>query len=244
MSTHFGYETVEEHEKAKKVAEVFHRVAAKYDVMNDLMSFGMHRLWKNTLVRAAFLRENQNILDVAGGTGDIAARMHQVVRGKANIILSDINAAMLQEGRMRLINQGITNIQYVLADAECLPFQSDYFDRITMAFGLRNVTHQDKALSSLYRVLKPGGKCLILEFSKPVLPGLSAVYDGYSFGVIPKIGKVILNDSASYQYLAESIRMHPPQETLAQMMRTAGFEKVDYENMAGGIVAMHWGYKC
>jgi len=243
-TTHFGFSDVKKEEKAKKVAEVFHSVAAKYDVMNDLMSFGIHRIWKKITIEYVRPRPGQKMLDLAGGTGDLTSKISPKVGDEGLVVLSDINDSMLKVGRDRLIDKGIVgNVRYVQANAECLPFPDNYFDCITMAFGLRNVTDKDKALASMYRILKPGGKLLVLEFSKPVLPGLNSIYDFYSFKLLPQMGKVVANDAESYQYLAESIRMHPDQNTLKQMMSDAGFDRCDYVNMSGGIVALHRGYK-
>ena len=243
-TTHFGFETVAKGEKAGKVAEVFHSVAGKYDVMNDLMSFGVHRLWKSYTIERAAVRKGQKILDIAGGTGDLTAKFSKLVGDQGKVILADINDSMLKVGRSKLIDNGIVgNVEYVQANAECLPFPDNYFDRITIAFGLRNVTEKANALESMYRILKPGGKLLVLEFSKPILPVLSKIYDTYSFTLLPFMGKVVANDSESYKYLAESIRMHPDQDTLAEMMKTAGFDEVDYTNLTGGIVALHIGKK-
>jgi demethylmenaquinone methyltransferase/2-methoxy-6-polyprenyl-1,4-benzoquinol methylase len=243
-TTHFGYETVNTKEKQGKVAEVFHSVANKYDVMNDLMSLGIHRLWKRLTIEKSGVRRGHSVLDLAGGTGDLTAKFSRIVGETGQVILGDINDSMLKVGRSRLTDKGyVGNIEYVQANAECLPFPDNSFDCITIAFGLRNVTDKDAALASMYRVLKPGGRLLVLEFSKPVAPGLSPVYDFYSFNVLPFMGKVIANDSESYRYLAESIRMHPDQETLKDMMHTAGFERCDYENLTGGIVALHRGFK-
>lgn len=243
-TTHFGYQTVEKSQKAAKVAEVFHSVAAKYDVMNDLMSFGVHRIWKRYTIERAAARPGQTILDIAGGTGDLTAKFSKIVGPTGKVVLADINESMLKVGRNKLVDSGIVgNVEYVQANAECLPFPDNYFDRITIAFGLRNVTEKEKALESMYRILKPGGKLLVLEFSKPALPALSKVYDVYSFSLLPAMGKVVANDSESYKYLAESIRMHPAQETLKQMMSDAGFDEVEYTNLTGGIVALHIGKK-
>lgn len=243
-TTHFGFQQVPLEEKVHKVADVFHSVASKYDLMNDLMSFGIHRLWKRFTIERSGVRRGQRVLDLAGGTGDLASKFARLVGAEGKVVLSDINASMLEQGRQRLTDEGIVgNVEYVRANAECLPFPDNYFDCITMAFGLRNVTDKESALRSIFRVLKPGGRALILEFSKPVTPGLSSVYDLYSFKILPKIGKLVTNDEASYQYLAESIRMHPDQQTLKQMMQEAGFEKCDFNNMTGGIVALHSGYK-
>ena len=242
--THFGFEQVKAGEKAGKVAEVFHSVADKYDIMNDVMSFGVHRLWKRFTLAQTGLKNGQRVLDLAGGTGDLALKMSRMVGASGEVVLSDINGSMLVNGRDRLTDEGVAgNIRYVQANAECLPFPDDHFDCITMAFGLRNVTDKDMALRSMYRVLKPGGRSLVLEFSKPVAPGLSPVYDFYSFKLLPMMGKVIANDEESYRYLAESIRMHPDQNTLKEMMQEAGFDRCDYHNLTGGIVALHKGFK-
>lgn len=242
--THFGYQEVRVGDKAKKVGEVFTSVASRYDVMNDLMSFGIHRLWKRIAVDMCSLRRGQRVLDIAGGTGDITARLLQRVGSTGEVVLSDINAAMLAEGRARLTDEGLVgNVSYVQASAETLPFPDNHFDCVTIAFGLRNVTDKDAALRSMYRVLKPGGRLLVLEFSKPTVKPLESVYDAYSFKLLPKIGKWVANDEASYRYLAESIRMHPGQATLKHMMEEAGFDKVDVTNMTGGIVAIHKGVK-
>jgi len=243
-TTHFGYQKVKVEEKAKKVADVFHSVADQYDVMNDLMSFGVHRLWKRYTIELSGVRSGQTVLDIAGGTGDLTAKFSALVGREGQVILSDINASMLNNGRSRLIDKGILgNVEYVQADAQYLPFPDNSFDCITIAFGLRNVTDKDLALRSMYRVLKPGGRLLVLEFSKPVTPGLKSLYDLYSFKVLPLMGKLVANDEASYRYLAESIRMHPDQSTLKEMMSDAGFEQCDYHNLTGGIVALHRGYK-
>ncbi len=243
-TTHFGYQKVKVEEKAKKVADVFHSVADQYDVMNDLMSFGVHRLWKRYTIELSGVRTGQSVLDIAGGTGDLTAKFSSLVGREGQVILSDINASMLNNGRSRLIDKGILgNVDYVQADAQYLPFPDNSFDCITIAFGLRNVTDKDLALRSMYRVLKPGGRLLVLEFSKPVAPGLKSLYDLYSFKVLPLMGKLVANDEASYRYLAESIRMHPDQASLKEMMVNAGFEQCDYHNLSGGIVALHRGYK-
>lgn len=242
--THFGYQTVDAAAKAGMVGQVFDSVAAKYDVMNDLMSFGVHRLWKRFTVSQAAVRRGQVVLDLAGGTGDLAAQFSKAVGKDGLVVLGDINNAMLNTGRDKLIDHGrIGNIEYAQLNAECLPFEDDTFDCITMAFGLRNVTDKDRALASMNRVLKPGGKLLVLEFSKPVLPLLSKAYDAYSFSALPLMGKLIANDADSYRYLAESIRMHPDQDTLQSMMDDAGFGRTGYHNLTGGVVAMHKGYK-
>lgn len=242
-TTHFGYREVPVAEKARHVAEVFHSVAAKYDLMNDLMSMGIHRLWKWFTINNSGVRRGAKVLDLAGGTGDLTRKFSQLVGDSGKVVLADINASMLSVGRDRLTDDGVVgNIEYVQANAEALPFPDNSFDCITMAFGLRNVTDKDKALASMYRVLKPGGQLLVLEFSKPA-DWLAKAYDAYSFHLLPRIGKVITGDEDSYRYLAESIRMHPDQETLKQMMDTAGFERTDYHNMTAGIVALHRGYK-
>jgi demethylmenaquinone methyltransferase/2-methoxy-6-polyprenyl-1,4-benzoquinol methylase len=243
-TTHFGYREVPEAEKPRLVGDVFHSVASKYDLMNDLMSFGVHRLWKQFAVAQSGVRRGQRVLDVAGGSGDLAARFARIVGSGGQVVLSDINDSMLEVGRARLADRGIAgNVEFVQADAENLPFPDNHFDCISIAFGLRNVTHIDRALASMYRVLKPAGRMLVLEFSRPVLPGLNRLYDAYSFNVLPRLGQLVANDAASYRYLAESIRKHPDQETLKQMMGTAGFERVHYFNLTGGIVALHKGYK-
>ena len=242
--THFGYKTVNKAEKQARVADVFTSVAKKYDIMNDLMSFGIHRLWKRYAISLSGVRAGQHVLDIAGGTGDLAKVFSREVGRNGKVVLSDINAAMLEVGRERLINAGCNNVDFVLANAETLaPFDDNSFDLLTKSFGLRNVTDKDAALKSMYRVLKPGGRLLILEFSKPVFEPLSKAYDLYSFTALPIMGKLIANDSESYQYLAESIRMHPDQQTLKQMMQQAGFENCDYHNLTAGIVAVHRGFK-
>ena len=240
----FGFRTVEIEEKAGLVANVFHSVASKYDLMNDLMSFGIHRIWKRFTIEASGVRRNQRVLDLAGGTGDLTAKFSRLVGEKGEVVLADINDSMLKMGREKLRDLGIVgNVNYVQANAEELPFPDNYFDCITISFGLRNVTDKDKALRSMFRVLKPGGRLLVLEFSKPILEPLNKAYDAYSFHILPRIGQVIVNDPESYRYLAESIRMHPNQETLKGMMENAGFEQVSYDNMTGGIVALHKGFK-
>jgi len=243
--THFGYQSVDETEKAGKVAEVFHSVASKYDVMNDLMSFGLHRVWKKITIARANVRPGQKILDIAGGTGDLAAAFAKAAdwgrNPDAQVWLSDINASMLGVGRDRLLDRGIA-LPCVQFDAEKIPFPNNHFDVVTVAFGLRNMTHKEVALAEMQRVLKVGGRLLVLEFSQVWKP-LQPVYDAYSFKLIPLIGKLVAKDADSYQYLAESIRMHPDQETLKQMMHSAGFGKVEYYNLAAGVVALHKGWK-
>ena len=242
--THFGYETVDAKEKAGRVAGVFHSVADNYDLMNDLMSAGIHRLWKHMTIEMSGVRKGHKVLDIAGGTGDLAAKFSKIVGSEGSVILADINESMLKVGRDRLIDRGITeNVTFSQADAQYLPFPDNTFNVITIAFGLRNVTDKDMALRSMLRVLKPGGKLLILEFSKPTSSLLSKIYDTYSFNVLPRLGKVFANDSDSYKYLAESIRMHPDQSTLLQMLDSAGFENTDFHNMTGGVVALHRGIK-
>ncbi|RUO37027.1 bifunctional demethylmenaquinone methyltransferase/2-methoxy-6-polyprenyl-1,4-benzoquinol methylase UbiE [Aliidiomarina shirensis] len=243
-NTHFGFKTVAKGEKANMVAGVFHSVAGKYDLMNDVMSFGIHRLWKRYTIDCSGARRGQKVLDLAGGTGDLAAKFARMVGPEGEVVLADINDSMLRVGRDKLRDMGIVgNVSYVQADAEKLPFDDNTFDLITIAFGLRNVTDKDAALRSMLRVLKPGGRLLVLEFSKPEVEMLSKAYDMYSFHIMPKMGEFIAKDKDSYQYLAESIRMHPDQETLKGMMQEAGFEQVEYHNLTGGIVALHRGYK-
>ncbi|UTO05060.1 bifunctional demethylmenaquinone methyltransferase/2-methoxy-6-polyprenyl-1,4-benzoquinol methylase UbiE [Moraxella sp. FZLJ2107] len=243
-TTHFGYQTVRKSEKQAKVAEVFTSVARKYDVMNDLMSFGIHRLWKRYAISLTGVRSGQRVLDIAGGTGDLAKVFSREVGRSGRVVLSDINEAMLEVGRTRLINAGCNNVDFVLANAETLePFADNSFDLVTISFGLRNVTDKDKALAAMHRVLKPGGRLLVLDFSKPVFEPLSKAYDLYSFTALPIMGKIVAGDAESYQYLAESIRMHPDQATLKGMMENAGFVNCDYHNLTGGIVAVHRGFK-
>jgi len=226
------------------VGGVFHSVASRYDLMNDLMSGGIHRIWKRVAIELSGVRPGQQILDVAGGTGDLTSRFSREVGPTGKVVLSDINSSMLGTGRDRLLDEGVCgNVEFVLADAEALPFRESSFDCVTIAFGLRNVTHKERALASMLRVLKPGGRLLVLEFSKPTSEFLGKLYDAYSFGVIPKIGRLIAGDEDSYRYLAESIRMHPDQDTLRDMMEDAGFERCDYHNMTGGIVAIHRGFR-
>ncbi|WP_435931153.1 bifunctional demethylmenaquinone methyltransferase/2-methoxy-6-polyprenyl-1,4-benzoquinol methylase UbiE [Moraxella bovoculi] len=243
-TTHFGYQTVDAREKQSKVAEVFTSVASKYDIMNDLMSFGIHRLWKRYAISLTGVRSGQRVLDIAGGTGDLAKVFSREVGRSGRVVLSDINEAMLEVGRTRLINAGCNNVDFVLANAETLePFENNSFDLVTISFGLRNVTDKQKALEAMHRVLKPGGRLLVLEFSKPVFKPLSKAYDLYSFTALPVMGKIVAGDAQSYQYLAESIRMHPDQATLKDMMEKAGFVNCDYHNLTGGIVAVHRGFK-
>lgn len=242
--THFGYKTVDKDNKASMVAGVFHSVAAKYDLMNDLLSMGIHRIWKRFTIDCSGVRAGHKVLDLAGGTGDLAAKVSRLVGEKGQVVLADINDSMLKVGRDKLRDKGIVgNVDYVQANAECLPFPDNHFDLITIAFGLRNVTDKDKALASMFRVLKPGGRLLVLEFSKPEIEALSKAYDLYSFHVLPKVGQLVVGDAESYQYLAESIRMHPDQDTLKGMMEDVGFEQVTYHNLTGGIVALHRGFK-
>ena len=242
--TDFGFEKVAWGDKAERVHSVFASVAGKYDVMNDLMSFGVHRLWKAFTLSLTGLRPGQRALDVAGGTGDLAAGMLRQVGKSGRVVLSDVNAAMLEVGRDRLLDQGLCgNVECTIADAQNLPFEDNSFDCVTIGFGLRNVTDKAAALKSMHRVLKTGGQLLVLEFSTPTLPGLKPIYDAYSFRVLPLLGRLVARDEASYRYLAESIRMHPDQETLLEMLRAAGFGQARYHNLTGGIVALHRGYK-
>ena len=243
-STDFGFQRVPLADKARRVRNVFDSVAANYDLMNDLMSAGAHRLWKRFTLALANLRPGQRALDVAGGTGDLAAGLARQVGARGLVVLSDINAAMLARGRDRLIDEGLVgNVDFVQADAERLPFADGTFDCITIGFGLRNVTDKRAALGAMQRALKPGGQLLVLEFSQPRAPGLKALYDAYSFRVLPWLGQVVAGDAASYRYLAESIRMHPDQETLLGMLEDAGLEGCRYHNLSGGIVAVHRGYR-
>jgi demethylmenaquinone methyltransferase/2-methoxy-6-polyprenyl-1,4-benzoquinol methylase len=240
----FGFEKVPWAEKAGRVRAVFSSVAGKYDVMNDLMSLGVHRLWKQFTLSLTGLRAGQTALDVAGGTGDLVRGLARQVGKTGRVVLSDINLSMLEAGRDRLLDSGHAgNVECVLADAERLPFADASFDCLTIGFGLRNVTDKAAALASMYRVLKPGGQLLVLEFSKPVAPGLKPLYDAYSFNLLPLMGRLVAKDSASYRYLAESIRMHPDQEALLGMLAAAGFSHTRYHNLTGGIVAVHRGYK-
>ena len=241
-STHFGFQTVDENEKAKRVRGVFDSVASKYDVMNDLMSGGLHRAWKAYTVMVANLKEGDQVLDIAGGTGDLSMAFSKKVGNSGRVVHTDINEAMLRTGRNRLIDKGII-LPTLVCDAEKLPFPDAHFDLVSVAFGLRNMTHKDVALKEMNRVLKPGGKLLVLEFSKIAKP-LEKVYDWYSFSILPKMGSMVAGDAESYRYLAESIRMHPGQEALKGMMQEAGFGHVDYHNMTGGVVALHVGIKC
>lgn len=243
-TTHFGYRTVGRGEKASLVGEVFDSVAPSYDVMNDLMSLGIHRLWKRFAIEQSAARPGQRVLDIAGGTGDLAEKLARRVGSGGQVLLADINAAMLRAGRERLVDAGVVgNVFYAQSDAEALPLADDTFDCVTIAFGLRNVTDKARALDAMYRVLKPGGRLIVLEFSKPVLPLLARAYDAYSFTALPFLGKLVANDADSYRYLAESIRVHPDQDALAGMMEAAGFERVEYHNLTGGIVALHKGFK-
>jgi len=243
-TTHFGFKEVETDAKAGMVADVFHSVAARYDLMNDLMSAGIHRVWKRFTIELSGVRSGHAVLDIAGGTGDLAARFADIVGPGGRVVLADINDSMLKVGRDKLLDHGrMDNLEFVQADAQSLPFPDASFDCVTIAFGLRNVTDKDAALRSMLRVLKPGGRLLVLEFSKPANPLLSKAYDAYSFRVLPLMGRLVANDADSYQYLAESIRMHPDQETLKDMMEDAGFTRCEYHNMTGGVVALHKGVK-
>lgn len=241
-TTHFGFESVNEQDKAGRVRGVFDSVASRYDVMNDLMSLGLHRAWKAYTVLVANVKEGQQVLDIAGGTGDLALAFAPKVGPSGRVVHTDINEAMLRQGRNRLLDAGVC-LPTLVCDAEHLPFPDAHFDLVTVAFGLRNMTHKDAALREMNRVLKPGGKLMVLEFSKIAKP-LEKIYDWYSFKVLPKIGQFVANDSASYQYLAESIRMHPGQQELKELMLNTGFGHVDYHNMSGGVVALHVGIKC
>lgn len=243
-STHFGYRQVDLEEKADLVRGVFDSVASRYDLMNDLMSFGIHRLWKRRAVELSGVRRGQRVLDLAAGTGDLAARFAGLVGDEGLVVFSDINAAMLEQGRRRMLDEGLAgNLHYAQIDAQRLPFADGQFDCISMGFGLRNVTDKQLALSAMFHALKPGGRVLVLEFSKPVPKPLQRAYDLYSFSLLPKIGRLVAKDEESYRYLAESIRMHPDQEKLKEMMEQAGFERCEYFNLTGGIVAIHRGYK-
>ncbi len=241
-TTHFGFESVDEREKARKVRSVFDSVAPKYDLMNDVMSGGMHRIWKVYTQTVANAREGYQVLDIAGGTGDLSLGFAQRVGKTGRVVHTDINEAMLREGRARLLDKGVA-LPTLVCDAEQLPFPDNQFDLVSVAFGLRNMTHKDVALKEMCRVLKPGGRLLVLEFSRVAKP-LTKAYDWYSFNLLPKMGKLIANDEASYRYLAESIRMHPSQEELKAMMKVAGFGHVDIHNLTGGVVALHVGTKC
>jgi demethylmenaquinone methyltransferase/2-methoxy-6-polyprenyl-1,4-benzoquinol methylase len=242
-TTHFGFRDVPVDEKVRRVRDVFDSVADNYDLMNDAMSFGIHRLWKRFAINMAGLQPGQQVLDLAGGTGDLTRLMSPRIGRDGHIILSDINAAMLDNGRERLLDDGIQgNVSFAQANAEQLPFADNSFDLVTMAFGLRNVTDKQRALNAIYRVVKPGGRLLVLEFSKPVA-ALKPAYDFYSFSILPKLGRLLAKDEDSYRYLAESIRMHPDQQTLKAMLEQAGFERCDVHNLTGGIVAIHRGYK-
>jgi len=240
-TTHFGYQTVAEAEKAARVAGVFHSVADRYDVMNDLMSLGLHRVWKRFLSLKAGVRPGWRILDIAGGTGDIARLLAHQAGPAGEVWLTDINGSMLTVGRDRLLDDGLI-LPCAQCDAEHLPFPEGRFDLVTVAFGLRNMTHKERALAEMRRVLKPGGKLMVLEFSRVWKP-LASLYDAYSFGLLPRMGALVAKDADSYRYLAESIRMHPDQETLKGMMAEAGFQRVDYYNLNAGVVALHLGYK-
>jgi demethylmenaquinone methyltransferase/2-methoxy-6-polyprenyl-1,4-benzoquinol methylase len=241
-TTHFGFENVEEREKARRVRGVFDSVATRYDLMNDLMSMGLHRAWKAYAVMVANVGEGSRVLDIAGGTGDLALAFSKKVGATGKVVHTDINEAMLRTGRERLLDAGVV-LPTLVCDAEKLPFPDGHFDVVTVAFGLRNMTHKDVALKEMNRVLKPGGKLLVLEFSQVAKP-LRKAYDWYSFNVLPRLGKAVAGDDASYRYLAESIRMHPTQDQLKALMKEGGFGHVDYHNMTGGVVALHVGIKC
>jgi len=240
-TTHFGFREVPVEDKTQLVHEVFSSVAGKYDLMNDLMSLGIHRLWKRDFVANSGIRLGQDVLDLAGGSGDISALLSKCVGVHGRVVLTDINADMLDVGRHRLEDRGISNVDYALVNAEQLPFTDATFDAVTIAFGLRNVTDKDAALREMFRVLRPGGRALILEFSKVRIEGLRKAYDRYSFGVLPLLGRLVANDADSYRYLAESIRQHPSQEELAEMIRQAGFSQVRFRDLSAGIVAIHSG---
>jgi len=242
--THFGFTEVDEKEKQHLVGNVFRSIAGNYDVMNDAMSLGVHRLWKWFAIAQSGVKLGHRVLDLAAGSGDLSIKFADKVGEQGHVIVTDINAAMLEQGRRRLIDAGCAgNVSFCLVNAEQLPFQDNYFDCISISFGLRNVTHKDAALASMQRCLKPGGRAIILEFSQPTNDTFRQLYDSYSFNVIPKLGELIAHDKDSYQYLVESIRQHPPQEELKQMMLDAGFDKVRYHNLTGGVVALHIGYK-
>lgn len=244
QTTHFGYTSVPKGEKVHRVGQVFHNVAAKYDIMNDLMSLGIHRLWKRFTIELSGVRKGHCVLDLAGGTGDLTRQFAKRAGHEGQVVLADINDSMIHIGRDKLLDQGLVdNIRYTQANAETLPFADNSFDCISIGFGLRNVTDKDRALRSMTRALKPGGRLLVLEFSKPGNKLLNKLYDGYSFSILPALGKLLVNDSDSYRYLAESIRMHPDQETLKHMMENAGLDNVEYFNLNGGIVAVHRGFK-
>ncbi|MGB5736565.1 MAG: bifunctional demethylmenaquinone methyltransferase/2-methoxy-6-polyprenyl-1,4-benzoquinol methylase UbiE [Thiohalocapsa sp.] len=243
-TTHFGYQEVPVGEKQERVRAVFDSVATRYDIMNDLMSMGIHRLWKRRAVEMAGVRRGQRVLDLAAGTGDLAEKFSKIVGPDGEVVMSDINEAMLGQGRSRLVDAGVVgNLDYAIANAEALPFGNDYFDCVTIGFGLRNVTNKQFALSEMFRVLRPGGRALVLEFSHPVIAPLARAYDLYSFSLLPVMGKLVAGDADSYRYLAESIRMHPDQETLLSMMEQAGLERCSFVNLTGGVVAIHRGYK-
>lgn len=241
-TTHFGFQTVDEADKARRVRGVFDSVASRYDVMNDLMSLGLHRLWKAYAVSVAHVQPGQAVLDIAGGTGDLSEAFARKVGPSGQVVHTDINEAMLRTGRDRLLDAGVV-LSSLVCDAEILPFPDAHFDVVTVAFGLRNMTHKDRALREMCRVIKPGGKLLVLEFSKVAAP-LAKPYDWYSFQVLPRLGKLVAGDDASYRYLAESIRMHPGQEELKALMKEAGFGHVDFHNLTGGVVALHVGIRC
>jgi demethylmenaquinone methyltransferase / 2-methoxy-6-polyprenyl-1,4-benzoquinol methylase len=241
-NTHFGFESVDEREKAQRVRGVFDSVAPKYDLMNDLMSMGLHRVWKSYTVTVANLQPGAQVLDIAGGTGDLAQAFAKKVGATGRVVHTDINEAMLRTGRDRLLDAGLA-LPTLVCDAEKLPFADKHFDLVSVAFGLRNMTHKDLALAEMCRVLKPGGKLMVLEFSKVAKP-LEKAYDWYSFNVLPRLGKLVAGDDSSYRYLAESIRMHPDQQSLKALMQGAGFGHVDYHNLAAGVVALHVGIKC
>jgi len=243
-TTHFGFQEVPVEEKARRVAAIFESIADRYDLMNDVTSFGIHRLWRRSAVKVSGVRRGQRVLDLAGGTGDFTARLAPIVRGEGQVVLADINDAMLLRGRARLMNQGVVrNVEYVQADAEYLPFPDDYFDCVTIGFGLRNMTDPEAALACTYRVLKPAGRVVTLDFSHPTLWGFRRLYDLYSFSVLPLLGLLITRDGDTYRYLVESIRAYPDEERLKEMMEHAGFERCEYFNLTFGIVAVHLGYK-